>query len=92
MVIHPQVDGGSDARGFVLLMMLSTLMSLGWIDRATIASLIPGHTHEDIDALFSELWKALKTKNGNAVYRTWSEIMKKARHCSFMWFSSLHHH
>jgi hypothetical protein len=76
--LHLQVDGGSDARGFVVVMMLGVLCTLGVIERATIASLIPGHTHEDIDGLFSVLSKALKCRAGEHVCRSWTEIWKCA--------------
>lgn len=72
--LHLQVDGGSDARGFVVVMVLGVLCALGVIERATIASLIPGHTHEDIDQLFSVLSKALKSRAGEQVHRSWTEI------------------
>ncbi len=77
--LHVQVDGGSDARGFVLVQLLALLVCLGIVERVTIASLIPGHTHEDIDAFFSRLWKALKTGAGIRTYRTWQEIVKCAQ-------------
>lgn len=76
--VHVQVDGGSDARGFVLLMMLALLVALDVIETATIASLIPGHTHDDVDAFFSRLWKALKTRAGVTECRTWNEILRRA--------------
>ncbi len=77
-VLHLQVDGGSDSRGFVLVELLGVLCALGIIEKAIIASLIPGHTHEDIDALFSVLTKALHSKADNRVYQTWGEIMECA--------------
>jgi hypothetical protein len=55
-------------------MVLGVLCALGVIERATIASLIPGHTHEDIDGLFSNLSKPLKSRAGEHVSRTWAEI------------------
>lgn len=76
--IHIQVDGGSDARGFVLVMLLALLVSLDIVDEVTIASLIPGHTHDDVDAFFSRLWKALKTRAGVMECRTWGEILARA--------------
>jgi hypothetical protein len=76
--IHIQVDGGSDARGFVLLMLLALLVSLDFCDSVTIASLIPGHTHDDVDSFFSRLWKALKTRAGVVECRTWREILARA--------------
>ncbi len=77
--LYLQVDGGSDARGFVLVQMLSLFVCLGIVERVTIASLIPGHTHEDIDAFFSRLWKALKTRAGVRSHRTWSEMLECAQ-------------
>ena len=77
--LHLQVDGGSDARGFVVVQLLALFVSLGIVERVTIASLIPGHTHEDIDAFFSRLWKSLKTGAGVRSHRSWAEIMDCAR-------------
>jgi hypothetical protein len=54
-------------------------VSLGWFDRVTIASLLPGHTHEDIDMLFSMLWRRLKKPDGAATVLTWPEIIRSAQ-------------
>lgn len=42
-----------------------------------LSSLVPGHTHEDIDAFFSRLWKALKTRAGILAAHCWSAIFAK---------------
>ena len=52
-----QVDGGSTARSFSLFLLFGLLIELKWIRSATIASLIPGHTHVDVDATFSWFWR-----------------------------------
>jgi len=56
--LHVQVDGGE--RSVSLIAMLALVLHLGWVTHVTIDSLFPGHTHEDIDALFSAYWKAFK--------------------------------
>ncbi len=87
--VHLQVDGGSDARGFVVVELLGVLCALGVVDCVIIASLIPGHTHEDIDALFSVLTKSLKTRSGERCSRTWNEIMVKATEVYPGWTSKV---
>jgi hypothetical protein len=86
--VHLQVDGGSDARGFLVVQLLALLVCLGIVERVTIASLIPGHTHEDIDAFFSRLWKGLKTAVGARAHRTWAEMMRCAK-CVYMGWTNL---
>ena len=40
--LHIQVDGGSTARSYALIAAMALLLSLGWVKRVTISSLIPG--------------------------------------------------
>lgn len=76
--LHLQLDGGADLRGFGLIQLIGILLSLGWFDRVTIASLIPGHTHEDVDGMFSMLWKGLKATEAAKHCLTWPEMMRVA--------------
>lgn len=85
--MHFQVDGGADCRGFSLIMLLGLLLALNWIDRVTICSLIPGHTHEDIDALFSMFRKALNNKEF-AKCQTWAEIIERCKTVYYGWSAS----
>ena len=86
--LHLQLDGGGDLRAFGLVQLIGILLCLGWFDRVTIASLIPGHTHEDIDALFSMLWKALKATQAAKHCLTWPEMMDVARRVYTGWADS----
>lgn len=73
--LHIQVDGGSAARSFNLFLLCGLLIALGWVEDATVASLIPGHTHVDVDALFSVFWKKYRSGIGRRA-RTWTEIKR----------------
>lgn len=71
--LYLQVDGGSAARNFTLFLLLGCLLVFGWVKQVTIASLIPGHTHVDIDGVFSIFWKKYRSGKGKTC-RVWSEI------------------
>jgi hypothetical protein len=62
------IDGGSDVRNFLTILVLGLCIALGWLDVVKILCLIPGHTHIDVDALFSLLRRLLKQgRHCNAV-------------------------
>lgn len=73
--LYLQIDGGE--RSFSLLCLVSYLVAIGWFDKVTIASHFPGHTHEVIDAVFSELRRRLHI--GRTGPQTYEEIQKIAR-------------
>lgn len=71
--LHLQMDGGSTLRSFALILFCGVLLLMGWTKRITIASLIPGHSHCDIDALFSIFWRKLHS-SAYCDRMTWNEV------------------
>jgi hypothetical protein len=73
--LYLQIDGGE--RSFVLLSLCAYWLAIGTFDRVTIASHFVGHTHEVVDALFSELRRALAAQSKSGTL-SWEEIVKIA--------------
>lgn len=73
------MDGGWTARSFVLIQLFAVLIGLGWFKRATIASLIPGHTHVDVDTIFSVFRRALASDSYKANL-SWPELLRVLQH------------
>ena len=69
--LYLQIDGGE--RSFVLLCLCGYWLAIGTFDRVTIASHFVGHTHEVVDAMFSELRRALAA-GGKSGTLSWVEI------------------
>jgi hypothetical protein len=57
-----QVDGGSENTSRTFYALCEYLVRIGIFDRIEVARLPVGHTHDDIDALFGVLWRALRGK------------------------------
>ena len=76
--LHFQVDGGGTARSFSLFLLFAVLIELDWVDCVTVASLIPGHTHVDVDAFFSQFWIRTKS-NGSRPPITWNQNLDLLR-------------
>jgi hypothetical protein len=74
--LYLQIDGGE--RSYVLLCLCAYWLAIGTFDRVTIASHFPGHTHEAVDAMFSELRRALKAHSDSGTL-TWEEILTIAQ-------------
>jgi hypothetical protein len=58
--VYIQIDGGSENANKYLLAICEILVSLNWCKRIFLTRLPVGHTHEDIDAKFGELWKKIR--------------------------------
>lgn len=59
-----QIDGGSENANKYMLAVCELLVLKRLCKRVVLTRLPPGHTHEDIDALFAKIWKAIR---GDAV-------------------------
>jgi hypothetical protein len=77
--LYLQIDGGE--RTFTLLCLCGYWLAIGVFEKVTIASHFPGHTHEVVDAMFSELRRALAAQS-HAGTLSWDEIVKIA-HLTF---------
>ena len=56
------MDNASDNKNRTVLAFFAWMVAVGWVKVVTISMMAPGHTHEDIDALFKrivERWKQL---------------------------------
>jgi hypothetical protein len=61
-VLYLQVDGGSENANKYLLALLELLVSKRMIREIHYTRLPTGHTHEDIDGTFGNLWSVMKTR------------------------------
>ena len=62
--LYLQLDNSAkDNKNKYLMAFLSLLTARGVFEEIQAGFLLVGHTHEDIDAYFSHLSKALKSKN-----------------------------
>ena len=57
-----QIDGGSDNAALDFYAFCELLVRLDVFESVEVNRLPVGHTHEDIDAMFGTLWKALQRK------------------------------
>lgn len=80
-----QVDGGSKNANKTLLAMLELLVSKRAIRRIHFTRLPTGHTHEDIDAVFAEIWSWFRDE----IINTPSEFKRKLEE-KFKTYSSTH--
>lgn len=69
--LHVQVDGGECT--VPLLCMLALILSLGWVKRVSIRSLIVGHTHIDVDQCIGR--SARSRHLARAQMQTWSALL-----------------
>ncbi len=63
-ILYVQADNSAaEAKNQFLLLYFATLIHYGIFDEVHFHTLIPGHTHEDIDQLFSTLHQAVEKEN-----------------------------
>lgn len=60
--IYHQIDGGPENVNAEFHAICSLLVASGLTERVILTRLPPGHTHEDIDAVFALIWKRLRTE------------------------------
>lgn len=72
-VLFLQLDGGSENTSKTFYSLCEHLVRIGIFDRIDVARLPVGHTHEDIDALFGVLWRAMQGKT-IITPQKWKEI------------------
>ncbi|KAL3700444.1 hypothetical protein R1sor_018466 [Riccia sorocarpa] len=67
-------NSGKDNKNWVVMVFLSELVARG-VFKVVIASfLILGHTHEDVDAFFSKINRALSRKHVNSIPQLLAEV------------------
>lgn len=71
--LYLQIDGGSTVRNLSLLLLLAVLQARGWFRRVYIALLLTGHTHIDIDQVFSWFWVAYDAEKH--YIHTWTDML-----------------
>jgi hypothetical protein len=59
-VLYHQFDGGNENAGPLTIAVAEWLVLKGLTTRVVLTRLPVGHTHEDIDAQFAHIWKALR--------------------------------
>jgi hypothetical protein len=57
--VFAQIDGGSENANHVMKGVCELIVARGLTKRVVLTRLPPGHTHEDIDAVFGKIWKYL---------------------------------
>ena len=55
-----QIDGGSENANVLYLVICFMLVARGFCLKVVLSHLLPGHTHEDIDAMFALIWNMVK--------------------------------
>ena len=60
--LYHQIDGGSENANKITLAMAYLMVAKGLTQKIVMTRLPPGHTHEDIDALFALIWNMLKNE------------------------------
>jgi len=75
--IFLQIDGGSENTAKSVLGVCELLTARRICNKIVITRLIVGHTHEDIDAVFAKIWKALRDLQVISP-QAYEEIMRKA--------------
>jgi hypothetical protein len=60
--IFCQVDGGPENSNWVMKGICELLVAKGLTKKVVMTRLPPGHTHEDIDAVFGKIWSYLEAK------------------------------
>ena len=61
-MIYHQFDGGVENANKYFLAVAEWLVLKGLAKKVVLTRLPVGHTHEDIDAMFAHIWKALNSK------------------------------
>jgi hypothetical protein len=59
-VLFHQIDGGSENANVLYLLICFMLVAKGLCRKVVLSRLLPGHTHEDIDALFALIWNMVR--------------------------------
>ena len=59
-VLYHQIDGGSENANILYLAICFMLVAKGLCLKVVLTRLLPGHTHEDIDALFALIWNMVR--------------------------------
>ena len=54
------MDGGSENANRIMLLLAELIVAKRLTRKIIISRLMPGHTHEDIDALFGNIWTAVR--------------------------------
>ena len=60
--IYHQIDGGPENVNSEFHAICALLVASGLTERVILTRLPPGHTHEDIDAVFALIWKRLRSE------------------------------
>eukprot|EP00965_Chrysotila_dentata_P258531 6213251-Pleurochrysis_carterae.AAC.4 len=50
-----RIDNASDNKSRTVMTFFAWMVAIGWVKEVTISMMAPGHTHEDIDALFKRI-------------------------------------
>jgi hypothetical protein len=58
--LYHQIDGGPEKANIHYLAICFMLVAKGLCLKVVLTRLLPGHTHEDIDALFALIWQMVK--------------------------------
>jgi hypothetical protein len=58
--IYHQIDGGAENANILYLIICFMLVAKGLCLKVVLSRLLPGHTHEDIDALFALIWNMVR--------------------------------
>ena len=61
-IIYIQADNASDNKNYAVLLFFGLLVKHKYVELVQISFLLVGHTHEDIDQLFSTLSRHIKSK------------------------------
>ena len=72
------MDNASDNKSRWVIAFFAWLVHLGWVKEAHISMMMPGHTHEDIDAAFgliSDQWRF----DGKVLTPSTFKVMLKVR-------------
>lgn len=76
-ILFVRIDGGSENANKVFYALCEQLVRDGVFEEIEVARLPVGHTHEDIDALFGVLWRALQNKT-IMTPQDWEAMARKA--------------
>ena len=61
--VFAQIDGGSENANTTMKAVCELMVARGLAKRVVLTRLPPGHTHEDIDAVFGKIWKYLAKRS-----------------------------
>ena len=75
--IFVQADGGSENANTTMKGICELLVARGLTKNVILTRLPPGHTHEDIDAVFGKIWKHLQ---GRAIFtpQGYTRVLREA--------------